>query len=102
MTSDPVVTVLVLTPDGKLKFMADPEQQGTTLILHGTHVQDGHANAIGAGKLMALAQALMERMDYDAPVVEGAVRTTGANPGRRQAPMRFTRRVRAPPKPRPR
>lgn len=96
MTSHPVVTVLVATPDGTLTFMAEPEQQGTTLILHAAHAQDGWANAVGHGNLMVPAQAVMERMELDGPVVEGALRTTGANPGRRPCPIRFTRRVRSP------
>jgi hypothetical protein len=94
MTSDPVVTVVVSTPDGTLKFMAEPEAQGSTLVLRGTHAQDAHANAVGAGNLLVLAQALMERMGFDGLVVEGAIRTTGANPGRRPRLLRFTRRVR--------
>jgi hypothetical protein len=101
LTSDPVVTVVVSTPDGTLKFMAEPEQQGSTLILHTTHVQDARANAMGHGNLMVLAQALMERMGFDGLVVEGAIRTTGANPGRRPRPLRFTRRVRPAPAPGP-
>lgn len=99
LTSDPVVTVWVSTPDGTLKFMAEPEQQGMTMILHRTHVQDANANAIGHGNLMVLARALMERMDFDGLVVKGALRTTGANPGRRPHPLRFTRRIRPPPTP---
>jgi hypothetical protein len=101
LTSDPVVRVVVSTPDGTLKFMAEPEQQGSTLILHTTHVQDARANAMGHGNLMVLAQALMERMGFDGLVVEGAIRATGANPGRRPRPLRFTRRVRPAPAPGP-
>jgi hypothetical protein len=48
MTSDPVVTVVVSTPGGTLRFMAEPEVQGSTLVLHGTHAQDAYANAGGA------------------------------------------------------
>lgn len=97
MTSDPVVTVTVLTPGGALRFMAEPEVRDRTLVLHGTHVQGASANAVGAGNLRVLAQALMEGMDFDGLVVEGAIRTTGANPGRRPRILRFARNVRAPP-----
>lgn len=97
MTSDPVVTVVVSTPNGTLKFMAEPEVQGSTLVLHGTHAQDARANAVGAGNLLILAQALMERMSFDGLVVEGAIRTTGANPGRRPRVLGFARHVRPAP-----
>ena len=97
MTSDPVVTVVVSTPDGTLKFMAEPEAQGSTLVLHGTHAQDAYANGVGAGNLLVLAQALMERMGFDGLVVDGAVRTTGAKPGHRPRALRFARRVRPAP-----
>jgi hypothetical protein len=29
LTSDPVVTIVVLTPDGRLSFMAEPEMIGS-------------------------------------------------------------------------
>jgi len=94
MTDDPVVTLSVTTPVGVLMFVAEPVVSGTTLILRRTHVQDGQANAVGVGNLRVLAQALMERIGFDGLVVEGALRTTGANPGRRPGILRFTRCVR--------
>jgi hypothetical protein len=101
MTDDPVVTLLVMTPAGRLMFVAEPMEQGTSLVLQGTHVQDARVNAVGTANLMVIAQALMEGMGFDELVVEGALRTTGANPGRRPRALRFTRRVRPPPAPRP-
>lgn len=96
-TSDPVVTVIVSTPVGALHFMAEPEVQGTTLVLHSTHVQGASANAVGVANLHALAQLVMERMNFDGLRVEGAVRTTGANPGHQPHVIRFTRRIRVAP-----
>jgi hypothetical protein len=100
MTDDPVVTVRIMTPAGQLTFTGEPEEQGDTLIVRRTHVQDASANAIGPANLMVVAQALMEGMGYDGLVVEGAVRTTGANPGHRPRLFRFTRHIRPPPAPR--
>jgi hypothetical protein len=95
LTDDPVVTLAVGTPDGVLMFAAEPWALGTTLVLRGTHVQfAGPATAIGAANLMVIAQVVMERMGFDGLVVEGALRTTGANPGRRPRVLRFTRRLR--------
>lgn len=99
MTDDPVVTLLVSTPAGRLTFVAEPEERGSTLVLKGTHVQDARPNAIGTANLMVVAQALMEGMDFDGLEVEGAIRTTGANPGHRPRLFRFARRVRPSPVP---
>jgi hypothetical protein len=95
MTTDPVVTVTVDTPAGVLKLMAEPERVGRTLVLHGLHLQDLSPNAIGPANLIVLAHVVMQRMDVDELVVEGGLRTTGANPGRRPRVLRFSRRIRA-------
>ena len=96
MTDDPVVTVVVTTPAGQLTFMAELVGRGTTLVARSAYVQDARPNAVGAANLMVIAQALMEGMGFDGLEVEGAVRTTGANPGHRPSAFRFTRRFRAP------
>lgn len=95
VTADPVVTVAVTTPAGVMKFIAEPERVGRTLILHGLHVQDLTPNAVGMANLMVLAGVVMEGMDVDGLVIEGGLRTTGVNPGRRPRVFRFSRRVRA-------
>lgn len=102
MTDDPVVMLLVDTPAGRLSFVAEPvmEKASTgreTLVLRGTHVQGLSRNEVGTANLRVMAQAVMEGMDCDELVVEGAVRTTGAGPGRQPRPMRFPRRVRPTP-----
>jgi hypothetical protein len=72
--------------------MAELEEHGRTLRLIGLHIQGAAANAIGVANLRVLADAVMEKMDYDAIEIEGAIRTTGAGPGRRPGCLRFTRR----------
>jgi hypothetical protein len=71
------------TPAGQIQIMAELEEEGRTLRLIGMHIQGATANAIGIANLRVLADAVMEKMDYDAVEVEGAVGTTGAGPGRR-------------------
>jgi hypothetical protein len=95
MTDDPIVTLRIFTPVGPLTFMAQPVMVGTTMVLKGSHVQDSTANTVGPGNLMVIAHAVMEGMELDGLVIEGAVRSTGANPGHRPRDIRFTRRVRA-------
>jgi hypothetical protein len=95
-TSDPVVTAVVATPNGLLRFMAEPQVVGSTLVLKGLHTFGVGvvANAVGPANLRVVADMVMERMGFDGIVVEGAVRTTGANPGHRPGRIRFARRVR--------
>ena len=97
MTDDPVVTVLVRTPIGQLAFAAEPFVEGDTLVARRTHVQGAQANAIGAANLIVIARAVMEGMGYNGLIIEGALRTTRANPGHRPRKIRFTRDVRATP-----
>jgi hypothetical protein len=97
MTDDPIVTLRIFTPIGPLTFMAQPEMVGATMVLKGLHAQDSTANAVGKGNLMVIARAMMEGMDLDGLVIEGAVRSTGANPGHRPRNIRFTRRIRPAP-----
>ena len=94
MTSDPVFTVVVITPVGRLKFMAEPEFIGSVWWLRRAHVQGASANSLGVANLICLAQALLEKFDYDEIVVEGSVRTTGAHPGRQSRAHRFSRHFR--------
>jgi hypothetical protein len=99
-TDHPVATARITTPSGVLYAMAEPIAAGRVLILRGVHMhgEGAGANAIGHANLKVLARTVMERMDFDELVVEGAVRTTGANPGHRPGPLRFRRRVRPPPR----
>ena len=84
-TDDPVVTVRFETPSGCILAMAEVEDHGRTLRLVRMHMQGAGASAVGAANLRILADVVMDRMDYDAIEIEGAVRTTGARPGRRRA-----------------
>ncbi len=97
LTDDPVVTLFVNTPGGRFAVLGEAFEQGSLLVVRAAHIQGGGPNTVGAGKLMVVAQALMERMDYDGLEIEGAVRTSGANPGRRPGSVRFARRAGAAP-----
>ena len=92
LTAKPLVTIEISTPDGSVVVMAEPEERGRTLILWRLHMEGAVANAFGPANLRVLADVVMERMNYDDIIIEGAARTSGANPGRRPGPLRFTRR----------
>jgi hypothetical protein len=93
LTDDPVVTVFVTTPAGLVTLIGEVFDRGAVLVLRGVHIQDATPNRIGAANLMVMAQALMERLEYDGLEIEGAARTTGANPGHRPGRLRFRRRA---------
>src|SRR5579863_3999242 len=92
-TSDPVTTIEVATPRGTLLIMGEPREEGRILIAAGVHVSSRGVtrNQVGIANLRLIAEAIMEELDYDEIRVEGEIRTTGANPGRRPRPLRFVR-----------
>jgi hypothetical protein len=95
LTDDAVVTVRILTPLGELIVMAEADQSDRELSLRGLHIQGDTLgpNDLGPVRLRQLVRAAMERMDFDAIVIEGATWTSGARRGRVPRTLRFTRRV---------
>jgi hypothetical protein len=89
LTDSPVMTLSILTPAGSIQLMGEPDGVGTSVIVRQAHMQGALSNAVGAGNLRLLAQLLMEEMDLDELIIEGSLRTTGANPGRKPKPIRF-------------
>ena len=83
-TDHPVAVIGITTPGGRIEMMAELIPTGRVLRLVGFHVQSVMGpNSLGIAALRAIADAAFERLpDYDAIVVEGATRTTGAGPGR--------------------
>lgn len=97
-TDHPVVTIRLITPVGLIEVMAEVAVDRRSLRLQRLHVQSNvQPNEVGHANWRLIATMMMERMDYDEIIVEGAVRTTGASAGRRPRPIRFTRRIRAAP-----
>jgi|Deesub1362B_J571_1020462.scaffolds.fasta_scaffold20236_2 hypothetical protein len=91
-TFEQVITVVIGTPQGRIFVMAEPREEGRTLILDGFNIHsDAGAGVIGRANLKMLAQFVMERMDYDELVVQGTSRTSGAGPGRVPGKLRFSR-----------
>jgi hypothetical protein len=92
-----VVTVRIGSPSGILSIMAEVDLvDGRVLILKGTHMQsEGGPGSIGIVNLRIMADFVLERVDCDEAIIEGAIRTSGANPGHRPIPIRFRRRSRA-------
>lgn len=92
-TDDPIVTIVVHAPGATLQIIAEIilDRSIRSMTLSGTHIHGATANLVGGANLRTVAQAVMRGMHLDEIVVEGGIRTTGANPGRRPRPFRFTR-----------
>src|ERR1700722_11859581 len=92
-TADQVVTVRIATPMGGNFAMAEVEISGRNLVLNGFHIHsDAGVRQIGVSNLRMLAEHVLEELDYDELIIQGASRTTGAGPGRAPGRLRFTRR----------
>jgi hypothetical protein len=90
-----VVLARIATAIGTLVVMAEVELADRALILRGLHIQgeDVGVNELGVLGVRHMVRDAMEELDVDEIIVEGAARTTGANPGRRPGRLRFTRKV---------
>lgn len=71
------------------------------IALTETHVAGLTPGRLGAAGLRRLMQKVIESLDVDQIIVAGAVRTTGARPGHRPRPFRFTRKAASEPFSRP-
>ena len=95
LTDDPVVTAHTLTPAGELLVMAEVEVHDRELVLRGLrmHGLALEPNELGWRRLRQPARAVAERVDVDAIVIEGAVRTSGARRGHVPRTLRLSRRI---------
>ncbi len=89
-----ILTALVGTPAGVMVIMGEVEFAGRLVILRNAHIhiEGASANEVGMVNLRTVAAFVLERIECDEARIEGAVRTTGANPGHRPGVLRFTRR----------
>ncbi|WP_187830075.1 hypothetical protein [Siccirubricoccus phaeus] len=93
-TEHPIATLLVATPADRLRLMGVPEWIGRRITLRRAHIQADHGfgpNSLGPAGMRHLALLVMEVLDVDELVLVGEIRTTGAGPGHRPRPYRFTR-----------
>jgi hypothetical protein len=94
LVAHPLVAIAIETPAGELRVMAVVEETARIMTLRGLHMhgeQVGTKNGVGPANLKLLARIVMEGLDLDGLVVEGARRTTGAGPGRIPRRIRFAR-----------
>jgi len=97
LSEDNVITAMIDTPDGKVWVMGEVTFEGSRLEIRGLHIHgdDVGANEYGVKRLRWLANAIMELVDCDEIIVEGATRASGAAKGNLSRPVRFPRKVSA-------
>jgi hypothetical protein len=88
-----VATIKVSAGGAALFVMGEIKEDGKKLVVSGVHIstEGVNPNEVGVRNLRQLVRAIMEIAGYDEIVVEGAIRTTGAHPGRRPHSIRFSR-----------
>jgi len=83
------IVVIIMTPMGVLRLMANVSIIDRTLRIDRAHVEGLKPGALGRAGLNAIGRKLMELADVDEIVVQGSTRTTGRNPGNKPRPIRF-------------
>lgn len=90
-SEDPYFLVELATRDGSLLIMGEIEFGDSHLIVRGMHIGGNPAVKRGWSRLRMLGRMIAEKLDVDYIEIHGAVRTTGANPGRRPRRVRLSR-----------
>ena len=90
ISEDPCLLFNVITPDGVLQLLGDVEMDRNHLVVRDLHIGGDAQVQWGWSKLRKLGGVIEEKFDVDYIEVHGAVRTTGANPGRRPGVVRLS------------
>lgn len=94
-TDDPVLTMRVSGPKGTFMSMAEVyEEPGGVLRLIGLHIHGINGlekNQLGWPEVRRVIRVVMLELDLNEVIIEGAVRQTGACPGRKPKPIRVFR-----------
>jgi hypothetical protein len=90
-----VVFAHIETSVGTIEILAEIALDGRHLTLGGLHIYgiNVDANDLGIGGIRRVVREVMEELNVDQITIEGAVRVTGAGPGRTPRRLRFTRKI---------
>ncbi|BDA83842.1 hypothetical protein Sa4125_13840 [Aureimonas sp. SA4125] len=91
LSEDPIFLIQVITPLGTLDLMAEVRVLPRSIEVHGLHVGGNAETRWGWSTLRRIGRLIAERLDVDEINLHGAIRTTGANPGRRPRSWRIAR-----------
>ena len=86
-----VVVVELRRRADHVHIMADVHIAGRSVTLYGLHALGAGPNRLGVATLLRLGHWALEALDLDELRIEGATRTSGANPGRDPRPLVFRR-----------
>ena len=81
----------VRTPDGVLEGLGVVEVLTDRLVVRDLHIGGNAEIRWGWSKLRTIGRLIAGKLDVDHIEIHGAVRTTGANPGRRPGVVRLSR-----------
>ncbi len=90
--SSPVVLLVVTTPLGEMRLVADIRVVNHVLYADGVHVGGLSPGPLGRAGLNTIGRKMLEIAGVDQIVIQGRARTTGANKGRIPQPIRFPKR----------
>jgi hypothetical protein len=76
-----IVEYAINGPRGQMNVMAELVRKGETLILRGTHIEGAGPGSQGIRELREFARMFGREQGVTKVVIEGGLRTTGANPG---------------------
>jgi hypothetical protein len=94
LTDHPIVTAGIVTPAGALQVMAEVRRTGRALEFNECHMHGAEtSNHFGVKHLLMTFRLLLEILDVDEIIARGAIRTTGAHPGRRPRDIRVRRQL---------
>ena len=84
--------VRIVLPVGVMEMIGSFKLVDRVLRVDGAHVQGLARGALGRKGLNAIGRKLLEEADVDQIVIQGGVRTTGRDKGKRPRPIRFPNR----------
>jgi hypothetical protein len=70
-------------------MMGEPEDMGRKLVVRRVHIHAEPLHEIGTANLGVIAQALMQRYEYDEIVVKGVRRESGLRAGQLPREIRY-------------
>jgi hypothetical protein len=87
--NDNLVGFVLNSAKGEIHVVTGMYEQGDALILEGLHIDGPGANSVGSGTLARYARDIGKAFGAKEVIIQGATRTTGANPGRTPKPIRI-------------
>lgn len=89
-SEDPSLIMKVTTPYGDIDLLGEFEVYDDHVIVRRLHIQGSGKGSMGVSKIREIGRVLVEKLNVEYIEIHGAVRTSGAGPGRRPGKIRLT------------